>query len=230
MIKAIYLRAWNVLKKKPFMLWGISLLAGILDFLGSILFGVIPGVGLAISFLLSTSMTMIYLRGYRGEEPKTEDLFACFKDKKVAIRVACGMGWMTLWIVLWALIPIVGIFFAINRAYAYRLTPYILVTEPDVSITQAIKVSRARTMGYKGKMFGAEVLFYVIVWAASLVFTLFARIPVIGVLFALVNALVSIAAGIFGPLFLGIVQAAFYEEISNPTMPIAPQIPVNPQA
>ena len=59
---------------------------------------------------------------------------------------------------LWSLIPVVGIVFGVIRAYEYRFTPYILMTRDDVKPTEAIKVSKAETMGYKGKMFGADML------------------------------------------------------------------------
>ena len=40
-------------------------------------------------------------------------------------------------------------------------------------------------------------------------------IPYIGVLFGILSVVFTIAASLFGPLFLGLVQAAFYEEITH---------------
>lgn len=214
MIKTIYLRTLKVLMKKPLVLWGISLLQILLSAVFGILFGVIPGVSLAIGWLLSTSMTMVFLHGYRGEEVKAVQLFDACKDWATVKRVLCGMGWMNLWVFLWGLIPVVGWIFAIIRVYRYRLTPYILVTEPDVAPTQAIKVSAQRTQGYKAKMFGADVLVYVLFAVAVLILSLLAAIPYIGVLFTLVNIVLVVCFAIFSPLFLGLVQAAFYEEIN----------------
>ena len=139
-IKTIYSRAFAVLRKKPFLLWGISLLAMLLSALSVPLLGVIPAASIAVSMLLQTAMTLIYLRGYRGEEIAVTQLFDTFKDWKTVKRVLCGMGWASLWIFLWSLIPVVGIVFGIIRTYEYRLTPYILMHEPDVPITEAIKV------------------------------------------------------------------------------------------
>lgn len=215
MIKTIYLRAAKVLAKKPFVLWGISLLHGLLSVVVSVLVGIIPGLALAFTWLLSTSMTMIFLYGYRGEEVKSTQLFECFKDWATIKRVLCGMGWMHLWIFLWSLIPVAGIVFGIIRSYEYRLTPYILVTEKDVAITDAIKVSKARTKGFKGKMFGADILVYVLIFAVSLVLGLLSAIPFIGVLFAIVSFVFTVAVALFVGLFLGLVQAAFYEEINT---------------
>ena len=73
-------------------------------------------------------------------------------------RILGGMAWMQLWIFLWSLIPIVGIVFGIIRMYEYRFVPYILMTRDDVKPADAIKISKQETMGYKGKMFGADIL------------------------------------------------------------------------
>ena len=218
MISSIYRKAFSVIAKKPFRLWGISLLANLLNTVMFILFGGLLGLALAINVAISTAMTIIFLRGYRGETPKAVDLFACLKDFKTAKRVVGGMAWMSLWIFLWALIPFVGIVFAIIKAYSYRLTPYILVGEPEVSATEAIKVSEQRTKGYRGKMFGADILVYVIIYAVifvlSLIGGILSRFSIgIGGLFMFIVFLVSIAVAIFLPLFCGLVQAAFYEEI-----------------
>ncbi len=223
MISTIYSRALKVLLKKPFRLWGISLLSALLIGVFTILCGPILGLALCIQLLITTSMTMIYLRGYRGEEVKCINLFDCFKDWATIKRVLGGMAWMGLWIFLWSLIPIVGIVFGIIRAYQYRLTPYILVTEPDVKPTEAIKVSAQRTQGYKGKMFLADLLVYVLIFVALLILSLLARIPFIGILFGIVQVLFVIAVIVLVGLFIGLIQAAFYEEITNPTIPTAPE-------
>ena len=106
-----------------------------------------------------------------------------------------------------------GIVFGTIRAYEYRLTPYILMHEPDVPITESIKVSREKTRGYKAKMFGADALYVVVIAHAEILLALLAipymRSP------AAFSAWCSDAASLFGLLFLGLVQAAFYEEITH---------------
>ena len=215
MIKKIYGRALTVLSRKPIKLWGLSLLSAFLILVAEFAFGVIPLVGFAVGLLLEVGLTMILLRGYLGEEPHTVQLFDCFKDWKTIKRVLCGMGYMYLWIFLWALIPVVGIVFAIIRAYECRLTPYILVMEPDVPITEAYKVSKQRTEGFKAKMFWADILWVLILWAAVLVLALLGRIPYIGWLFYIVLFLLYIAVCLFGTLFAGLIRAAFYVEIQR---------------
>ena len=214
MIMAIYKKAFSILMQKPLRLWGISLLYVFLSCVAGLLCGIaIPILGLAVTLLLETSMTLIFLHGYRGEDVRAVNLFDCFKDWATIKRVLCGMGWMLLWIFLWSLIPIVGIIFALIRTYEYRLTPYILVMEPDVKPTEAIKLSKQRTMGWKGKMFGADILVVVFFYVAFLILMLLSRIPYAGIVFAIILVLFVILFCLLAPLFLGLVQAAFYEEI-----------------
>lgn len=217
MIKTIYRRAFAVCMKKPFKFWGISLLAGLFSGLITAFFGIIPGVAICLQLLLSVGTTMVYLHGYRGEEVETLQLFDAFKDGATAKRTLGGMGWMFLWIFVWGLIPVVGPIFAMIRTYEYRLTPYILVQEPDIRPTDAIKVSKERMNGWKAKMFLAELLPVLILLAVLLVLGLLGLIPFVGILFRLLLILFFIACALLLPFFLGLVEAAFYEEITNPT-------------
>ena len=52
-------------------------------------------------------------------------------------------------------------------------------------------------------------------WSVLILLALLATIPYIGVLFGILSVVFTIAASLFGPLFLGLVQAAFYEEITH---------------
>lgn len=249
MVSSIYKKTFSVLMKRPFRLWGISLLAEFLCLVAYAGFIGVPAAAFCAALLLSASMSMIFLNSYRtGLEPKTAYLFASFKKDRI-LRVLSGMAWMQLWIFLWSLIPIVGIVFGIIRMYEYRFVPYILMTRDDVKPTDAIKISKQETMGYKGKMFGADILLGAVYLGAFLVFTLLGEIPYLGVLFRILWVLIAIAYGLLAPLFSGIMQAAFYVEIQNrraagswhpaaparpdwptpPVQPVQPSAPVQPE-
>lgn len=217
MIKTIYSRALTVLSRKPFRLWGLSLLSSLLITLASALFGVIPGLAVALSWLLSVSMTMVFLHGYLGEDVKIVNLFDCFADWGTVKRVLCGVGLTVLRIFLWALIPFAGIVFAIIRAYEYALVPYILVNEPEIPIAETLEVSKKRMDGFKGKMFWADMLWILIVWAAMLVLSLLGLIPYVGVIFKIAVILICVCVALFGSLFKGLVDSAFYVEIQRET-------------
>ena len=211
----IYKKVLAVFKDKPLKLWGLSLLAVLLECIGFTLSGPVLFLGLAVAFLLDVAVALIYLRGYRRQEVETSMLFDTFRSWDTIKRVTLGMGWMHLWIFIWSLIPIAGIYFGIKKAYAYRLTPFILANEPDVSITDAIKVSEQRTDGYKARMFWSEILFYVAVTLCVLILGSFAAIRYIGWIFGLVLFVVVLCIAAFKAMFLGLLRAAYYEEICN---------------
>lgn len=120
---------------------------------------------------------------------------------------------MFLWIFIWALIPIVGIVFALIKVYAYRFVPYILLTEPDISPNEALKKSVAQTDGYKGRMFCAELLMSACILGVYLLLFTLSFIPYMRIIFELLACLFSIFVILFAPLAYGTVQASFCDAI-----------------
>ena len=213
MIKTIYGHVFSVLAKKPFRLWGISLLGIFLTSLGFTLSGAVPLIAIGIALLMELGINRVYLLGYRGEDIRVENLFDGFRTgfgKKLA-----GSAWAELFKFLWGLIPIVGFIFAIIRSYEYAFVPYILMERPDVGPMDARKVSREETKGWKGLMFWADILMGILVFVAFLILTLLSRIPFLGVLFTIVLILFVLACIAFLPLVYGLLHAAFYEEITK---------------
>jgi len=210
MLKSIYERAFQVILKKPLKLWGITLLGSLMVGAISSALSFVPLASVAVSCVFGPAMVMIYLRGYRGENVEIDDLFVTCRDWEILKRVLGGMAWMYLWIFLWSLIPIVGIYFGIVRAYEYRLTPYILMQEPSVGVTDAIKVSAERTRGHKMTMFLADFVYGLVLAGALLVVCLFVIVPLLGIL---VVAAAFFAVALIAPLFGGLVQAVVYEDI-----------------
>lgn len=229
MIRSIYQKSLAVLLKRPLRLWGISLLSVLLIGIAYAGFAGVPAVAWAVEFAFSASMAMIFLNSYRtGLEPKTEYLFSAFKKEKF-LHVVGGMAWADLWVFIWALIPIVGPIFAIIRSYEYRFVPYILMTRDDVKATDARKISKQETQGFKSKMFWADILIVLAVGVVNMVLGLFARIPYVGVLFGIVLVVFMIACALLSTLFYGIMHAAFYVEIKNNAQPdYAAEAPVQP--
>ena len=216
MIKTIYGRVFSVLVKKPFRLWGITLLGLFLTSLGSALSGAVPLIAVAIALLMGLGINRVYLRGYRGEDIRVENLFDGFRQdfgKKLA-----GSAWAELFKLLWGLIPIVGFIFAIIRSYEYAFVPYILMERTEVAPLEARKVSREETKGWKGLMFGADILTAVLVAVVFLILIGLSAIPVIGILFRLVTFIYILCCIAFLPLLYGLLHAAFYEEITTGRM------------
>lgn len=228
MVNQIYKKSFSVLMRRPFRLWGVSLLGVLLSYLAGIGFAGIPAIGLAAAWAIEVSLAMIFLCGYRsGAEPKSADLFTTFR-KGTFLRVVGGMAWKSLWVLIWGLIPVVGVVFAVIRSYEYRFVPYILATREDVSPTDALKRSKEETMGLKGQMFWADVLPALAVLAVTLVLALLGAIPFVGSLFRLILFLFLLACALLLNLFYGITHAAFYAETRRTDAPAAPKQPAPP--
>lgn len=208
MFKESYSKALKVIMKKPFTLWGLSLMSILLVILASALTAPVIAIGLAIGYVITAGMQKIYLDGLDEKTVNSDQLFVGFKS---FFRIAGGMAWRDLWIFIWALIPIAGPVLAICKSYQYRFVPYILMEEPDVGATEALRLSMKKTNGKKSDMFVADLLFGIAFSVGFWVLLLFAMIPYIGILFALVLIIYVLAFLCFGGLFCGLFRAYFYK-------------------
>lgn len=192
---------------KPLRLWGLSLLNTLLAVL-ILIFGILPIITIPVILTLSAGMAAIYLDGYHGRQVSSEQLFSGFKNFP---HVAGGMCWKKLWIFIWLLIPVVGIVFAVIKMTAYTFVPFILIDKPDVSATEAIKLSMEKTNGHKLKIFIAWLLPVAAVAVVSLALALLALIPYAGIVFGVIRAVFTLCYSAVMPLFLGLVFAGFYD-------------------
>ncbi len=214
MVSWIFQKVRKTLQMKPLLLWGIRLLAGLLVWLAAIGFWAVPAVAFALNLVLSGSVALIFLRAYQGTFPEVCDLFSPFRLEQLPHLVG-GMAWMSLWVFLWTLIPVAGLVLGPVKLYTYRLTPYILMTRPDVKATEAIQVSARETKGYRGKMFLADLLIYGS-WALVLLLLLgLAQIRFLHVPFYVLLALAAVLGAALTPLVAGLAQAGFYDEIQH---------------
>ena len=106
-------------------------------------------------------------------------------------RNVWGMFLMGLFVFLWSLLLFIP---GIIKAYAYALTPYILIDNPELSANQAINLSRKMMKGHKFDMFCLHLSF--IGWVILNIFTLG-----IGMLWLMP--------------YIATAQAAFYQDIKN---------------
>ncbi len=212
MFMKMYKQALTVIGKKPVMLWGLSLLSVVISAIAGLVTAPIVALGFCATTLINCGMVKVYLDGLAGKEVNSTQLFAAFN--KNCVRIVGGMAWQALWIIIWCLVPIVGPIIAIVKAYSYSFVPYILMTKPEVSATDALKLSMKMTDGKKGQLFLADFCAYAGIFAASFVLGLFSAIPIIGVLFSLVLAVFLIAVALFMTIFVGLYKAAFFVEIS----------------
>jgi len=203
----IYYKTFNFIFNKPILLWGLSLLYTLMVML-ALIFGVVPLIWLPIILVLELGAASIFLTGYRGGEISSMQLFQGFSKK--FFRNAGGMGWRNLWTVIWSLIPFAGIVLGIIKYYSYRFVPYIMLGDPDIHATEAIKKSMKQTHGYKGKMFLADLLVILATIVVLAFIFLVARIPFIGAFVSLITGLALFA---LLPLVFGVLGAAYYDKV-----------------
>ena len=259
MFMQAYKAAFGTIIRKPFMLWGLSLLSGIICFLATAACGMLGFLGTAFGYVITVGMSKVYLDGLEGKEVNSDQLFSGF-NKRV-FRIAGGMAWKDLWIIIQSLavagiplaiflvfaiigmIPGIGFVFGIlgaiaafialipasiyfcSKTYAYSFVPYILATKPDVTATQALRLSMELTNGKKLQMWLADFLFGVIVFFITLILGLLAAIPFIGFIFGIVLFAWTLILVFFAPLFKGLYTAEFYRLKPVPKAPKAPKAP-----
>lgn len=227
MIQYILKKSLSVLAKKPIMLWGVSLMYLLITIIVSIAGSAVPIIAVPIILTLSAGMAALYLDGYNGKPISSKQLFKGF-GKNCISRVTGGMCWYYLWLLIWSIVPVAGIV----KAYSYRFTPYILITRPEIDATDALKVSMIETKGYKLMMFLTDLIITAAVIVVLVVLSLLSIIPHVGILFAIIASLFTIALWLFLPLLLGLVGAAFYQETKSGTFTAAAYKPAsyNPDA
>lgn len=203
-----YRKALSVLAAKPIRLWGLSLLYAVIACLIASLGAAVPLISLPIVLVLQLGFTGVLLDGFHGKEVRSEQLFQGFRKEDV-LRNAGGMCWQELWNLIWAFVPVMNII----KYYSYSFVPYILLTDKEISPTEALRKSMRMTDGYKGKMFGADVLLVVGIWVVMLVLGLLVRIPYVGWIFGIAFFVVYLAICLFGTIFFGLVHTAIFEEI-----------------
>ena len=201
-----YKAALGVLAKKPMMLWGLSLLMGILTIVASFATATIPFLSMAIGYLFACGAAKLYMDGLKGKEVNSKQLFAAFN--KNAVKTAGAMAWKDLWTLIWAGVPIYGTV----KAYSYRFVPYIVMARPEISAFDALKISMKMTNGKKLQMWLADVVFAIAPGAAMLILGLLSAIPLLGAIFSLALAVLALALLLFSNIFVGLYSAAFFSE------------------
>lgn len=109
-----------------------------------------------------------------------------------------------------AAIGCLGSYFLINRSWAYSFLPYILVTKPELTATQALRLSVKMTKGKKLQMFLAKLLFSACISAALGILFALSLIPYVGFIFGIVFVVAAVLVLILAPLFEGLVMAYFF--------------------
>lgn len=237
MFMKAFAQAFEVIKKKPLRLFGLSILSGVIGFFAILFTLGMPVIGIAFSMVISAGMSKVFLDGIEGKQVYSDQLFYGFRSGKAFIRTAGGLAWQGLWNAIWVLVTIVAIALVVAicsiipvvggiigvilgvlvfiagavlcciKSYSYSFVPYILMTETDVTATEALRLSVKLTNGKKGQLFLADLIFGVAMFVIGLVFGALGMIPYVGVLFVIVGIIITVIS----PLFSGLYWAAFYK-------------------
>jgi len=108
-------------------------------------------ISIAVSLLilvLTVNVGGTFIKVYYCQLISVAEPFSELKNN--FIRKLGGMMWMYLWVYLWTLLFIIP---GIIKSFAYSMTPYILASSPNVTATDALKLSMRMTDGHKGKIF-----------------------------------------------------------------------------
>ncbi|MBO4360046.1 MAG: zinc-ribbon domain-containing protein [Eubacteriaceae bacterium] len=214
MISYIYSKVLSVLRDRPARVWGVTLFYSFVASLAALV-GVIPVITIPVSYVFASTLAMALLTKYRtGTDPKCKEAFNYF-TKEHFLHIAGANAYAELWVLIWCLIPIVGPIFAVIRRYEYAFVPYLSIEEPDVKAVDVRDRSSQLTYGYKGKMFLADLIVAGIFLVVSMLLTFLARR--VARFFIIIYMLWFLAFCLLAPLFMGMVHAAFYEEVTTMT-------------
>jgi len=148
--------------------WGMAVVSTLVYMVIVAVAGMIPIVGslagIFVGIPLGYGFTVLFLKGFRGEGLAVDKLFNGFKDYG---RILGTMFLMGVYTFLWSLLLIIP---GIIKSYSYRLTPFILNDEPELSFNAAIEKSMAMMNGNKMKLFLLDLSF--IGWILLAILTL----------------------------------------------------------
>jgi len=132
----------------------------------------IPGI-IAISLIVAVMIIILFLslRVFIGipleiggrkffldgteKEPRVGDLSWVFRSKSYP-NIVITMVLRGVYILLWTLLLIIP---GIVKHYSYKMVPYILVEDPEIDSSEAIRKSMDMTLGHKMDMFVLDLSF-----------------------------------------------------------------------
>lgn len=140
------LRAWNSFWQQNQVLTGILLLAGVLI---RLLYGFL------LANLLRVGTQRFFLESRLYTDTLASRIFFLFQEKKVKNPVLVMMA-RDIFLLFW-MFTIVGGFI---KAYEYRMIPYLLAENPDMSRKQAFALSKQMMKGNKWNTFVLDLSFW----------------------------------------------------------------------
>ena len=155
--KQLKAQAKEQIKGKLGVLIAVTLVIGAITAAASFLASLIPGVGLAVSIIVTPAFALstirIYLMVVRGGTPEVKNCFDGFDDFFSAFKVTFLVGIYTF---LWSLLFIIP---GIVKGYSYSMAMYVLADNKGKSARECIAESKAMMEGHKMELFVLDLSF-----------------------------------------------------------------------
>ena len=155
--KQLKAQAKEQIKGKIGVLIAVTLVIGAITAAASFLANLIPGVGLAVSVIVTPAFALstirIYLMVVRGGTPEVKNCFDGFDDFFSAFKVTLLVGIYTF---LWSLLFIIP---GIVKGYSYSMAMYVLADNKGKSARECIAESKAMMEGHKMELFVLDLSF-----------------------------------------------------------------------
>ena len=155
--KQLKAQAKEQIKGKLGVLIAVTLVIGAITAAATFLASLIPGVGLAVSIIVTPAFTLstvrIYLMVVRGGTPEVKNCFDGFDDFFSAFKVTLLVGIYTF---LWSLLFIIP---GIVKGYSYSMALYVLADNKGKSARECIAESKAMMEGHKMELFVLDLSF-----------------------------------------------------------------------
>ena len=155
--KQLKAQAKEQIKGKIGVLIAVTLVIGAITAAASFLASLIPGVGLAVSIIVTPAFALstirIYLMVVRGGTPEVKNCFDGFDDFFSAFKVTFLVGIYTF---LWSLLFIIP---GIVKGYSYSMAMYVLADNKGKSARECIEESKAMMEGHKMELFVLDLSF-----------------------------------------------------------------------
>ena len=150
-------QAKEQIKGKIGVLIAVTLVIGAITAAASFLASLIPGVGLAVSIIVTPAFALstirIYLMVVRGGTPDVKNCFDGFDDFFSAFKVTFLVGIYTF---LWSLLFIIP---GIVKGYSYSMSLFVLADNKGKSARECIEESKAMMEGHKMELFVLDLSF-----------------------------------------------------------------------
>ncbi|MBO5931739.1 MAG: DUF975 family protein [Clostridia bacterium] len=155
--KQLKAQAKEQIRGKIGVLIAVTLVIGAITAVATFLAGLIPGVGMAVSLIVTPAFALstirIYLMVVRGGNPEIKDSFSGFDDFFSAFKVTFLVGLYTF---LWSLLFIIP---GIIKSYSYSMSMFVLADNKGKSARECIAESKAMTEGHKMELFVLDLSF-----------------------------------------------------------------------